>query len=82
MSHYSEQREEALELDWALNLKYTNIKPVESGQVISVINSEHVILDFSVNNGGEFYRWHPESGVMEKVHPKKFAALPIVTGDY
>ena len=80
--HYGEQREEDLELNWVLNLKYTNTKPVESGQVISVINGEHVVLDFDVNNGGEFYRWQPVYGVMEKVNPKKFAVLPIVTGDY
>ena len=80
--HYDNERENELEINWTLNLKYKTTKPLESGQVISVINGEHVILDFSINNGGEFYRWHPEMGVMEKVLPKKFAVLPIVTGDY
>ena len=70
------------ELNWSLNLKYRNTKPFESGQVISVIDGEHVILDFDINNGGEFYRWHPVTGVMEKVKPKRFAVLPIVTGSY
>tara|TARA_R110000823_G_scaffold170766_1_gene303327 strand:- start:283 stop:504 length:222 start_codon:yes stop_codon:yes gene_type:complete len=70
------------ELNWSLNLKYTNTKPFQSCQVISVIEDEHVILDFDINNGGEFYHWHPVSGVMEKVKPKRFAVLPIVTGSY
>ena len=80
--HYDKEREKELELDWALNVKYKNTPPLESCQVITVINGEHVILDFSINNGGEFYRWHPEMGVMEKVFPKKFAILPLVMGDY
>jgi len=82
MSHYDNERERELELSWVLNLKFTTIKPFESGQVITVINSEYVILDFNINNGGEFHRWHPECGVMEKVSPGKFALIPIVTGDY
>ena len=82
MSHYNEQREECLELDWVLNLKFKKSNPLESGQVIAVIDSEYVILDFDINNGGEFYRWNPEYGVMEKVYPKKFAVLPVATGDY
>jgi hypothetical protein len=82
MAHYDNEREAELSLNWVLNLKYTYINPLESGQVISVIDSEHVILDFDINNGGQFYRWHPEHGVMEKVYPNKFAVLPIVTGNY
>ena len=70
------------ELNWSLSLKYRNTKPFESGQVISVIDGEHVILDFDINNGGEFYRYHPDTGVMQKVKPKRFAVLPIVTGSY
>ena len=70
MTYYNEQREEESG-HWELNVKYTNIKPFESCKVISVINGEFVILDFSTNNGGEFYWWHPDSGVMEKVNTKK-----------
>ena len=82
MSHYDEQRENELEIDWVLNLKYKTTNPLESGQVITVINGEHIIVDFNINNGGEFHRWHPDMGVMEKVTPNKFAVLPIVTGNY
>ena len=82
MAKNDKQKENDLELNWFLNVKFTKIKPLESCQVISVIESEHVILDFNINNGGEFYRWHPVHGVMEKVNPKKFAVLPIVTGNY
>ena len=78
----SNEPEKELELDWSLRLKYKKEKPFQSGQVITVINREHVVLDFNINNGGQFYRWHPDMGVMEEVFPKKFAVLPIVTGDY
>ena len=71
-----------LEINWTLDLKYKTTKPLESGQVITVINGKHVILDFDINNGGRFYRWHDKMGVMEEVFPNQFAVLPIVVGDY
>lgn len=85
MAHYDEQREAEtdLELDWVLNLKFTKINPLESGQVIAPFKGEYIILDFDINNGGEFYKWNSDNGVMQKaVKPKMFAVLPVVFGDY
>ena len=87
MAYCDEQREAEtgadLELNWALNLKFTKINPLKSGQVIALFKGEYIILDFDINNGGEFYKWNEITGVMQKaVKPKMFAVLPVVFGDY
>lgn len=67
----------------SLYLKFTKEKPDESCQVITPFKGEYIILDFDVNNGGEFYKWNEDSGVMQKaLEPKLFAVLPTVFGSY
>jgi hypothetical protein len=63
-------------------IKYTNKKPVKKCKVITIINGEHIVVDFDTNNGGEFFRWHSEDGVMETLQLKKFAILPSINGCY